>query len=338
MKRRLFCILLTVSLSLFLALPAFAGDKVYKIRFGHVAPPPHPQNLGAVHFKDYVEKYSNGRIQVSVHPVGQLGGEVAMAEAVSLGTQEVTSVSAATLANFVPEMALVSLPFFYSSYEEFDRVWSSEVGAQIMEKAAQQGMYCFSWGSNGFGSWVTSKRLIHTPEDMKGLKMRSAEAPVYLDSFKALGINPITMPWPEVFTSTQQKVIDGLDLPALALEMLKFYETTPYLTVCRWNNSTMMYLINKGFFDGLPDDLKPVVREGLYEAGRVNSILSLQGSLSAVKKWEAKGGKVHVLTPDETVAFQKKMGEVHAKWKGVIGEDLFNRAVAIIQSVRGSCK
>jgi|GEM_PF-546569 len=337
MKRRLLCVLLAVCLSLFLGGASSAGEKVYKIRFGHVAPPPHPQNLGAVHFKDYVEKYSNGRIQVSVHPVGQLGGEVAMAEAVSLGTQEVTSVSAATLANFVPEMALVALPFFYASYEEFDRVWSSEVGSSIMASAAEHGMYCLSWGSNGFGSWVTSKRLIHTPEDMKGLKMRSAEAPVYLDSYKALGINPITMPWPEVFTSTQQKVIDGLDLPALALEMLKFYETTPYLTVCRWNNSTMMYLINKDFFDGLPDDLKPVVREGLYEAGRVNSIRTLEGSLSAAKKWEENGGKVHVMTPDETVVFQQKMADVHNKWKEVIGEDLFNQAVAIIQSIRKPC-
>jgi len=338
MKRRLFCILLAVSLSLFLALPAFAGDKVYKIRFGHVAPPPHPQNLGAVHFKNYVEKYSNGRIQVSVHPVGQLGGEVAMAEAVSLGTQEVASVSAHALSNFVPEMALVALPFFYASYEEFDRVWSSDVGAKIMAKAARQGMYCFSWGTNGFGSWVTSKRVIQTPADFQGLKMRSVESALILDSYKALGVNPITMPWPEVFTSTQQKVIDGLDLPALALEMLKFYETTPYLTVSRWNSSTMMYLINKGFFDSLPDDLKPVVREGLYEAGRVNSILTLQGSLSAVKKWEANGGTVHVLTPSETAAFQKKMKGVHDKWKKKIGEDLFNQAVAIVQSVRGSCK
>lgn len=313
---------------------AISAQKVYKIRFGHVAPPPHPQGLGALHFKAFVEKYSGGRIQVSVHPVGQLGGEVAMAEAVSLGIQEVASVSAATLTNFVPEMALVSLPFFYASFEEFDRVWTGNVGLEIMRKAEKHGMYCMAWGTNGFGSWTNSKRLIHKPEDFKGLKMRSVEGPVYIDSYKALGVNPITMPWPEVFTSTQQKVIDGLDLPALALEMLKFYETTKYLTVCRWNNSTMMTIINKAFFDSLPEDLQEIVREGLYENGQVNSIRVLEMSLEALKKWEKNGGVINVLTSEETAAFRAKMAPVHEKWKKVIGEDLYEKAVRIIQETR----
>jgi tripartite ATP-independent transporter DctP family solute receptor len=318
----------------FMAGAAFSAEQVYKIRFGHVAPPPHPQNLGAVHFKNYVEKFSGGRIQVSIHPVGQLGGEVAMAEAVGLGTQEVASVSAATLTNIVPEMALVSLPFFYATFEEFDRVWTSNVGLAIMRKAENHGMYCMGWGTNGFGSWTNSKRIIHKPEDFQGLKIRSAEAPVYLDSYRAMGVNPITMPWPEVFTSTQQKVIDGLDLPALALEMLKFYETTKYLTVCRWNNSTMMTIINKAFFDRLPKDLQEIVREGLYENGRVNSIRTLEMSLEALNKWEKNGGTVNVLTSEETSAFREKMTPVYDKWKKDIGEDLYKKAVQIIQETR----
>jgi tripartite ATP-independent transporter DctP family solute receptor len=313
---------------------ALCADPIYKIRFGHVAPPPHPQNLGALHFKAYVEGYSGGRIQVSNHPLGQLGGEIAQAEAVTIGTQEMASVSARSLVSFLPELGLACLPFFYLNFEEFDRVWTGDVGYEIMGRFNKRGMYCLAWGSNGFGDWVNSRRLIHTPEDLKGMKLRSVESPIFVDSYKALGADPITMPWPEVFTSLQQKVIDGLDLPTLALEMLKFYEAAKYLTITSWDNSVMMTIVNKSFFDRLPKDLQQVVREGAFQGGRVNLAYTLEGSIGAVKRWKEKGGEVYVLTPEERAIFKGKMLPVYAKWKKSIGEDLYERAVKILEATR----
>lgn len=313
----------------------FGADKTYKIRFGHVAPPPHPQNKGALFFKDYVERNSGGRIQVSVHPLGQLGGEIAQTEAVGLGTLEMASITSEALANFVPEMGLFALPFFYANFEEVERIWSSEIGYEIMKRFEKKGMYCLAWSSNGFRDWANSKRLIHKPSDMQGMKLRCTEAPVYLDSYKALGLDPITMPWPEVFSATQQKVIDGLDLPAIALEMIKFYETTKYLTITNsWFNSGIMTIISKSFFDGLPKDLQEIVREGAYQNGRLNLSLTLEGTLTAVEKWKAKGGEVHTLTPEESAAFREKMSPIYTKWKKTIGEEIYDRSLKLIQSQR----
>lgn len=314
---------------------ASAEEKIYKIRFGHVAPPPHPQNKAALFFKDYVERNSGGRIQVSVHPLGQLGGEIAQTEAVALGTQEMASITSEALVNFVPEMGLFALPFFYENFEQVERVWSSDIGYEIMGKFIPKGMYCLAWSSNGFRDWANSKRLIHSPEDMKGMKLRCTEAPVYIDSYKALGLNPITMPWPEVFSATQQKVIDGLDLPAVALEMIKFYETTKYMTITNgWFNGGIMTIINKGFLDSLPNDLQKLVREAAYQNGRVNLSLTLEGTLTAVQKWKEKGGEVHILTPEESKIFQSKMTPVFAKWKKTIGEETYERAVKVMNSLK----
>ena len=335
MRRMLFLTGMACMCVFFLASSSLGAGKTYKIRFGHVAPPPHPQHKAALYFKDYVERKSGGRIQVSVHPLGQLGGEIAQTEAVTVGTQEMASITSEALANFVPEMGLLALPFFYENFEEVERVWSSEVGYEIMDRFEKTGMYCLAWSSNGFREWSNSKRLIHKPEDMKGMKLRCTEAPVYLDSYKALGLDPITMPWPEVFSATQQRVIDGLDLPIIALEMIKFYETTKYITISNgWPNSGIMTIINKAFFDKLPKDLQQIVREGAYENGRVNLTLIMQGTLTAVEKWKEKGGEVYTLTAEETALFRDKMAPVHEKWKKVIGTDLYEKAQKVIDSLR----
>lgn len=314
---------------------SFGAEEVYKIRFGHVAPPPHPQNKAALFFKDYVEKKSNGRIQVSVHPLGQLGGEIGQTEAVTLGTQEMASITSEALANFVPQMGLFSLPFFYQNFEEVERVWSGDVGSEIMQAFSNHGMYCLAWSSNGFRDWANSKRLIHSPADMEGMKLRCTEAPVYIDAYKALGLDPITMPWPEVFSATQQRVIDGLDLPVIALEMIKFYETTKYLTVSNgWPNSGIMTIVNKGFYERLPADLQRIVEEGAYQSGRVNLSYILEGTLSAIDKWKEKGGEVHILTQEELVPFREKMAPVYDKWRKTIGPEIYDRAVQIIKETR----
>ncbi len=327
------CLMLTV-LCLFV-FPASGANPTYKIRFGHVAPPPHPQHKAALFFKDYVERKSRGRIQVSVHPLGQLGGEIAQTEAVTIGTQEMASITSEAMVNFVPEMGLFSLPFFYENFEELERVWSGDVGYEIMGKFAKTGMYCLAWSSNGFRDWANSKRIIHSPEDMKGMKLRCTEAPVYIDSYKALGLDPITMPWPEVFSATQQKVIDGLDLPVIALEMIKFYETTKYLTISNgWPNSGIMTIINKGFFDRLPKDLKEVVREGAYESARINLAYIMEGTLTAIEKWKKHGGEVYSITEQELGPFREKMKPVYKKWKKIIGENLYDRAEKIVKQAR----
>lgn len=337
MKRAVLIIFAVAVLTVMSGPSVFSADPEFKIRFGHVAPPPHPQNRAALFFKDYVEKKSAGRIQVSVHPLGQLGGEIGQTEALTLGTQEMASITSEALANFVPQMGLFALPFFYQDFQELERVWSSDVGFEIMQEFTKRGIYCLAWSSNGFRDWANSKRLIHSPEDMKGLKLRCTEAPVYIDAYKALGVNPITMPWPEVFSATQQGVIDGLDLPVIALEMIKFYETTKYLTVSNgWPNSGIMTMVSKAFFDRLPADLQRIIRQGAYESSRINLAYTLEGTLTAIDKWKENGGEVYVITQEELAPFREKMAPVHTKWRKTIGPELYDRALKIIEETRGA--
>jgi TRAP-type C4-dicarboxylate transport system substrate-binding protein len=161
--------------------------------------------------------------------------------------------------------------------------------------------------------------------------MRTQESPLYLDAYKALGVNPIPIPWPEVFSSLQQGVIDGLDLPYLGIWMSKTYEALKYVTLSGWAYSGIFIIINKKTYDSLPPDLREIVKDAAYESGRVSLGINLQDELAALIGLKEKGVAVARLTPEEKKVFQKELSPVYDAWKKKIGEDLFNQALKAAQ-------
>ena len=130
MKKVIFSSLVVIVCFVFFLGTAFA-QKTVKIQYGHVAPPIHTQHIAAVFFKNYVEARSEGRIQVAVYPLGQLGGERVMAESIQTGTLHMGGITTAVMINFVPEAALLNMPFFFPDKASAQRVWESEVGLKI---------------------------------------------------------------------------------------------------------------------------------------------------------------------------------------------------------------
>jgi tripartite ATP-independent transporter DctP family solute receptor len=319
--------LLTIVFALIvLIVPAVAFSGAIKLHVGHIAPPVDGLNNGAHHFKNVVEMMSGGRIKASVHPAGQLGGEIAMAEAVQTGTLEMGFIGDAPLANMIPQMALCGLPFFYPDKAALERVWSGSVGEKIASLFPQKGLVLLTWTSTGFRDFGNSKHPIHTPADIGSLKMRTLESPLFIDSYKALGVNPVPTPWPEVFSSLQQGVVDGIDLPYRAMWTSKVYEALKHVTLCGWTYTGSFAVINKKFYDSLPRDLREIVKDAAYEAGRVTLGTNFQDEYTALKGLKEKGITVTNLTREERAAFVDKMKPVHEKWKMIIGADLYNEA------------
>jgi tripartite ATP-independent transporter DctP family solute receptor len=274
---------------------------------------------------------SNGRIEVSVHPAGQLGGEMALVEQVQLGTLEMGSVGDPTLTNLIPQLALFSLPFFYPDKEAVERVWSGAVGRNVAKYFPPKGMVMLAWSGNSFRDFGNSKLAIHKPAELASLKMRTQESPVFIEAYKALGVNAVPIPWPEVFSSLQQGVVDGIDLPYNGMWMAKTYEALKYVTISGWVYSGIIFTMNKKFYDSLPADLKDVVVQAAYEAGRVSLGINYQDDLVALTGLKSKGLQINSLTPEEREAFKKLVMPVHDNWKKKIGEDLYNAAAKIIQ-------
>jgi TRAP-type C4-dicarboxylate transport system substrate-binding protein len=145
-----------------LMIVGFAGAQVFaqdviRMRFGHVAPPMHAQHKAAEWFAQYVEKESGGRIKCSVHPQGQLGAHNQMLEQLQIGTLEATSVAGSALSDFVPEIALISLPFMFDTTEEMFLLLESPVGKKIEAGFGPKKLYCGGFTTHGFKAFLNRK-------------------------------------------------------------------------------------------------------------------------------------------------------------------------------------
>jgi len=303
-----------------------AHAKKIVVKFGHVAPPFHGQHQGCLAFAKYVEKKTNGKIDIKVFPMGQLGGERSMAEQVQSGTLQMAAITTAVLSNFVPQAALIDLPFIFpdrkTAYKVLD---DKEFQKKFFSYFPKKGFIAIGWTENEFRDMTNSKRPIHKPSDLKGLKIRVMESPVYLDTFKQLGVQPVPMPFPEVYNALQQGVIDGQDNPLLTSVLMKFTEVNKYVTMTHHILTECVIIVNPDFWNTLSANEKKIFREAADICIKTNR--KVNAELYKNKIWkvvEKKHIKVVKLTPEEREAFKKAMTPVYAKYKKIVGPDLFN--------------
>lgn len=316
--------------------PALAAD-VIRIRFGHVAPPMHAQHKGALWFADYVEKQSGGRLKCSVHPSGQLGSHNQMLEACQVGTLEVTSVAGSALADFVPQTALVSFPFFYNSQEEFYSVIHSPIGEKMAAAFPSKGLVCGGWATHGWKAFLNRKLPITKIEDLRQSKMRVIPNQLFLDTYAALGVNPVTLPWPEVFSSLQRGVIDGIDLTLNETWGARIFEVVKYVSLCNLGQNPQIYVASKKFIDGLPNDLRVIVMNGMKEAAKWHTDKVVEEDRTVVMPDLNKAGiKINTVSDQELLKFKEAVKPVHEKWRKIVGVELYDEAAAFLKKSRKS--
>ena len=162
------------------------------LKLGHIAEPENPYGQGADHFSNLVKERTKGEVIIQVYPSSQLGNQRDLVEGLTFGTVDMTLTGTAVLGNFIPEVAVFDLPFIFRdiphAYKALDTV-----GMDLCKKGEGRGMITLAIWENGVRHMTNNKRPIKTPEDMKGLKMRVMEQPVYIEMMKALGASPTPM-------------------------------------------------------------------------------------------------------------------------------------------------
>ena len=328
--KKILCFALAIIFACLFFSSASLAEKVIKIRLGHVAPPITVQHYNAEFFKKYVEARSNGRIQVTIYPTAQLGGERVMAESVQTGTLEMALLTNEVMTNFVKETALYNIPFLFPDKASAQRVFESDVGRKIKKAYEKKGFKLLEYNLNGYRVFGNNRKVIRTPEDLKPLKMRSIECPVLIDAYSALGIKAIPLPFPEIYSSLQQGVIDGLDIHLTGMWLAKV--PVKYISLSRWILEPIIAIMSKGFFDRLPADLQQIVREGAHDGKMVHMGTLATKHYEAINALRQKGVEVTILTAEERNAFANLMSPVYDKWRKKVGEDLFNSALQLIKA------
>ena len=296
------------------AKPAAAPSQpqVKTIKLAHVVNEKDPYHITCLKFKEVVETKSQGKIKVDIFPNASLGDERALIEGMQMGTVQAGVITNGPIGNFLPELAVFEMPFLFASEAEAYKVLDGPVGQKMLAKFETINLKGLAFAERGFRNLTNSKRPVRTPADAAGLKIRVMENPVFIDTFKALGVNAVPMAWTEALTALQQKTIDGQENPVNVAFAFKLQETQKYFSMTKHTYSPATIVMSKKFFDSFDKPSQDILLAAAKESAQY---VRKWGADQMTEQFKAiKAGGMEIITDIDTKAFQVAVKPVYEKY------------------------
>ncbi|MDR0570161.1 MAG: TRAP transporter substrate-binding protein [Clostridiales Family XIII bacterium] len=278
------------------------------------------------YFKPEIEKLSGGRVTVEIYNNSVLGGDRQLVESLQLGTLESCWSPLSVLSNFDAKFGASDLPFVYKNPETAYAALDGDWGALLAKDLPNQGIRLLAYGENSFRNLSNNVRPIEKLEDMKGIKFRVMESPIYIATFTALGANPTPIPFAELYTALQNGTVDGQDNGTVLTYTNKLYEVQKYYTISGQQYSASPILVSENWWGGVPEDLQKIIADAALEACRRNREDNKKAETEYIKLIEASGTKVNVLSDAEKERFREACLPVWDNFVGEFGEDVIAAA------------
>lgn len=305
--KRFAMILSLATASAVAATSALAQDiQTRVIKFGHNTNPGHPMSQGVLKFGELVAAKSGGKIQVKEFASSVLGPDMQQLSATQGGVQEMNLSATSFVASLVKEFSLIDLPFSVTTPVQADTLLQGEFGKALLQKLPEKNLIGLDYWDVGFRNLTNSRKPVETVEDMKGLKTRVMGNPLFVDSFNALGTNPVPMAFSEVYGALESRAIDAQENPFNTVLTSKFYEVQKYLSVTNHSYTTVVVLISKRFWDRLSATEQKIIRDSALEAGIFQRKVSREMADNSRKELESKGMKVNDVSP-ATIAKMREL-------------------------------
>lgn len=286
-------------------------------------------------FKSTVEEKSDGRLIIETYPNSQLGGEREILESVQMGSVEMAVLSTAPFAGFYDKMQILDLPYIFENEKISDLVLDGEFGDNLFEDMlTETGIRGLAWGENGIRHMATNDKAIETPDDVKGLKIRTQENPVHMDMIEEFGGSPTPIAFPELYSSLQQGVIDGYENPFSLIVGMRFYEVTDYITLTSHVNGVYAFIANDEAFTELPEDLQVILNEEATNWSDIERQMNREQEEEGRKTIEEAGTEIIELTDEQIDEFRKASAPVLEEHIGDIGQELYDELQEAIDNVQ----
>lgn len=279
------------------------------LRFAFQNVKDHPQGQGAQKFADLVSEKSGGKMKVRLFPGGTLGGDLQTVSALQGGTLDITVLNSGILAAQVPDFALFDFPFLFDNSEQAYTVMDGPVGQELAQRLESKGLIGLGYWDLGFRQVTNNVRPITGPQDLEGLKIRVIQSPIYLETFKALGANPVPMPFPEVYTGLEQRTVDGQENPFTVIEGSKFDEVQEFLSVTNHIYNPQSLIIGQKSWSRLNADEQALIREAATEATAYQRSITQERQQQAFANLQ-KSMKANEVDAQAMAAFREKVQPV----------------------------
>lgn len=231
------------------------------VRISHAQSETHPEHLGLLKFKEYIEENLGDKYEVQIYPNELLGGAQKAIELTQTGAIDFVVAGTANLENFADVYEVFSMPYLFTSEEAYHEVMNdTEYMKDVYESTDEAGFRVLTWYNAGTRSFY-AKKAINTPDDLKGLKMRVQQSPASVNMANAFGAAASPMSFGEVYTAIQQGVIDGAENNELALTNNKHGEVAKYYSYNKHQMVPDMLIGNLKFLEGLSDEEYQIFEE-----------------------------------------------------------------------------
>lgn len=286
-----------------------ASAQEFTLKYAHVGPATEnsDDHVPGVFLKSYLESRSNGRIAVEIYPAGQLGGFTEAMEGVQLGTIELTHTSLGGIVPFVPELQVLDVPYMLTDDRLAEAVLSGPFLGQMRDAVlAETGSIRLMAGSNTgrWRSFYTTDAVIQNRGDLAGVKIRTIPSPLQAEFVRFLGGNPTPVAWGELYTALGTGVVDGTKNAALDVVSNKLNEHLGNAILDEHAYLAGFYWMNQAFLEGLPEDLRALVIDGVTQMAEVQTNFNKQQDGIAQQAFIDAGGTVYVPTADEKATFE----------------------------------
>ena len=246
-----------------------------------------------------------------------------MYEQLYMGTIDMALETIAFQSTTHPELTIEDLPYMFATREDGYKALDGGYGDKINEIIASDGQIRnLGFMELGYRHMTNNVRPINTPDDMKGIKFRTTTSDLRLAVFEALGAQPVSMSFSEVFTGLQQNVIDGQESPLSTIDSSSFAEVQKYLSLTGhfWTNECL--LINEKLWESLPEEWQTILQEEVDACETRIREKNVQSDEDLVAKLESEGMEVNEV---DKAAFAEQLQPLYDEWEGkVIGSDLMN--------------
>ncbi len=295
------------------------------LRFGSDSPIGAPHTKSALVVKDLIEKGTSGRVQVTVFPDGQLGGNSAMTNSIKAGTLDAVVTAVSILSPAVPEIDVFSLPFLYQDAAEALRVANGPFGAKLAPKVnAAFDCEVLGFTTDGVTELYTKTRPVRKPEDMVGLKVGLSTSRIQRDTALALGAIPTVLDIAANYTSLQTGLINSTTKTRPDVIELKIYQVTKYLTLASFYSMPNLLVVSKKFLDKLTPQDREVVRAAGLPACEAQTQAVLASAKDALGFLREHG--IETVEIENLQAFRDKVTGVYKDTGDRIGADLVAEA------------
>ncbi len=308
-----------------LSAPAI-GQQVRTIRFGHMLPTDQIHHKAVAMFADEIAKLSSNKIKVEIFPSSQLGSIPEMLQSVQAGSLTMTMAVPAWYSSFMKPVDAFTLPYMVASQERLHAALDGQIGKEISRMADGAGFKVLGYFLLGGRHIVNKIRPVQKPADCQGLKLRVINNPVYLQTFRLLGANPVAMDPSELYLAVQQGVVDGFEYPLPDLVAQKMYEVIKFVSLDQHTTDFFIISTNKKLWESMSAEEQGMITAAWKTATDwqwKEQPAAIASALARLKTLVA----VNDITPENKKLFIEVTRPVYKQFEPTIGKEFLDLAI-----------